>query len=265
MPDIHLQIDDLSVHFGGLKAVDGMSLQVERGAIDALLGPNGAGKTTTFNAIMGIQAMTRGKVIVGGVDLTSREPQARADHRMARTFQNLSLVPTLTVADNVAVGAIRFRKTGLLGAMFRLPRTRREDTDIAVVVDRALSFVGLRHQASTTAGQLSYGDRRRLEIARALASGPDLLLLDEPSAGMGSEETAALAQLVRRARDTFDLTVLVIEHDMDFVRGIAERTSVLDFGRLIAHGPTGDVLADPVVVHAYLGAPDEDLEAAAHA
>lgn len=265
MSDVHLELQDVTVHFGGLKAVDGLSLSVERGSIDALLGPNGAGKTTTFNAVMGIQPLTRGKVFVNGKDLTGRGPQSRAKAGIGRTFQNLSLVPDLSVADNVTVGVVKCRTTGLVGAMFRTPRTRREDRDIHDIVDRALAFVGLRHLASTNAGQLSYGDRRRLEIARALASGPKLLLLDEPSAGMGAKETADLAQLVVRARDTFGLTVLVIEHDMDFVRGVAENTSVVDFGQLIATGKTAEVLANPVVVHAYLGTPDEELEELSHA
>jgi ABC-type branched-subunit amino acid transport system ATPase component len=265
MSEPHLRLDDLSIHFGGLKAVDGLSLEVQRGNIDALLGPNGAGKTTTFNGIMGIQRLTRGRVYVNGIDLTGKGPQARASASIGRTFQNLSLVPHLTVEENVAVGVIKYRSSGLLGAMLRTPRTRREDRETKEISYHALDFVGLTHLRWAKAGALSYGDRRRLEIARALASGPKLLLLDEPSAGMGARETLDLADLVAHARDTFGLTVLVIEHDMDFVRKVAQHTSVIDFGRLIASGKTADVLADPVVVHAYLGAPDDELEELADA
>ncbi|MEW6476947.1 MAG: ABC transporter ATP-binding protein [Actinomycetota bacterium] len=252
-----LAVEHLTVRFGGLVAVDDLSLTVEEGSIFGLIGPNGAGKTTTFNAINGSGPMTSGRVVFDGQDITGLDSRGRARLGIARTFQNLSLVEALSVADNVAVGAARFRRTGLLRAMLRAPAVRREDRMIRRVVDEALEFVGLAAAHDRPAGSLSYGDRRRLEIARALAAGPRFVLLDEPSAGMDAHETADLAALVLRAREAFDLTVLAIEHDMDFIRSVASHTSVLDFGQLIASGPTEAVLRDSKVIEVYLGSKSE--------
>jgi ABC-type branched-subunit amino acid transport system ATPase component len=248
-----LEVEHLTVAFGGLTAVNDLSFTVEEGSVSALIGPNGAGKTTTFNALNGSGPMSKGTVVFDGQDVTGLDSRGRSRLGVARTFQNLSLVDALPVGDNVAVGAARFRRTGLFGAMLRTPRVRREDRLVGEIVDRALEFVGIGGVRHLAAGSLPYGDRRRLEIARALAAGPRLLLLDEPSAGMDASETEDLASLVLRARDAFDLTVLVIEHDMDFVRQVATRTTVLDFGQLIASGPTDAVLRDPKVIEVYLG------------
>ena len=248
-----LAASDITVRFGGLTANDGVSLSVGERQIAGLIGPNGAGKTTLFNVITGAQAPTDGKVWFEGADVTVVDRIARARLGMARTFQNLSLVPTLTVLDNVTVGLGRFRSAGLPSSMLRLARARTQDARIRAVALRALEFAGLDHLANATTADLPYGARRRLELARALALSPRVLLLDEPSAGMGPSETAELASVIRRARDELDLSVLVVEHDMSFVRTLAETCTVLEFGRVIASGRTSEVLADSRVAEAYLG------------
>ena len=248
-----LEVSDVTVRFGGLVANDGVELSVEAGEIAGLIGPNGAGKTTLFNVITGAQEPTSGRVWFDGDDVTGMGRLERARLGMARTFQNLSLVPALTVEDNATIGAGRFRRSGLLGSMLALPAARRQDARIRRVTDAALDFVGLADARSRRTSDLPYGDRRRLELARALALAPKLLLLDEPSAGMGPAETAELARTIRRARDELGVSVLVVEHDMSFVRTLAERTTVLEFGAVIAAGPTSAVLADERVATAYLG------------
>lgn len=248
-----LEVAAVTVSFGGLVANDEVELEVRTGEVTALIGPNGAGKTTLFNVITGAQAPSSGHVVFGGVDVTSLGPIQRARRGMARTFQNLSLVPSLSVLDNTTVGLGRFRRAGLLSAMLALPHSRRQDRMLIDASMGALAFVGLADKAHEPTADLPYGDRRRLELARALALAPRLLLLDEPSAGMDPRETAELARTIRRARDELGITVLVVEHDMSFVRTLAETTSVLEFGRMIASGPTREVLADPKVAEAYLG------------
>lgn len=248
-----LRVEEVSVRFGGLLANDSVDLAVPEGKVVALIGPNGAGKTTLFNVITGAQRPTRGRVLFAGQDVTGLDRLARARLGMARTFQNLSLVGSLSAADNVAVGFGRFRRAGLVSAMLRLPRSRRQDRSIARLTDACLDFVGMRWARGVPTASLSYGDRRRLEIARALALSPSLLLLDEPSAGMDPAETRDLAEVIRRAAGELALTVLVVEHDMSFVRIVAQETTVLEFGRVIAHGPTAAVLEDERVTAAYLG------------
>ncbi|MFZ6003226.1 MAG: ABC transporter ATP-binding protein [Actinomycetota bacterium] len=248
-----LEVVGVTVKFGGLVANDQVDLTVREGELAALIGPNGAGKTTLFNVITGAQAPTSGRVRFAGVDISDLPRVARARAGMGRTFQNLSLVSSLSVLDNATVGLGRFRRQGLLAAMLRVPGSVRQDERIRDIAASALEFVGLSVAANRTTGDLPYGDRRRLELARALALAPRLLLLDEPSAGMGPAETAELAATIRRARDRLGISVLVVEHDMSFVRSLAERTTVLDFGRVIAAGPTAEVLRDSQVVEAYLG------------
>jgi branched-chain amino acid transport system ATP-binding protein len=248
-----LSVRAVTVRFGGLAANSDVDLELEAGTVGALIGPNGAGKTTMFNVITGAQSPTSGRVWFGGTDITSSSPVRRARLGMSRTFQNLALVPTITAAENVGVGVGRFRRTGLPGAVLRLPSTRRTDRITREVALGALEFVGLSSVADRPAGELSYGDRRRLELARALALNPRLLLLDEPSAGMGPAETAELVSTIRRAVAELGVAVLVVEHDMTSVRALADRTTVLDFGSVIASGPTADVLADARVAAAYLG------------
>lgn len=248
-----LDVRDVTVRFGGLVANDDVSMSVEAGEIAALIGPNGAGKTTLFNVITGAQPPTRGRIHFDGREVTNLDRRVRARLGMARTFQNLSLVPSLTVEDNATIGLGRFRTAGLPASMLALPAARRQDRRVRRVADGALAFVGLHGSAWRRTGDLPYGDRRRLELARALALMPKLLLLDEPSAGMSPAETADLAATIRRARDNLGITVLVVEHDMSFVRTLAERTTVLEFGKVIAAGATTDVLADERVATAYLG------------
>ncbi len=249
----HLEVREVTVQFGGVVANDAVDLTVRRGGIAGLIGPNGAGKTTLFNVITGAQAPTSGRVILDGVDITGAKRQERARRGMARTFQNLSLVPSLSVLDNATLGFGRFRSAGLGSAVLRLPGTRRQDRQIRELAIDALEFVGLGAFINAETDDLSYGDRRRLEIARALACDPKLLLLDEPSAGMSPGETADLADVILRAHDRFDITVFLVEHDMSFVRALAQECTVIEFGRVIASGETAHVLADPRVAEAYLG------------
>jgi len=249
----HLEVRGVTVRFGGVVANDDVDLEVGRGAIAGLIGPNGAGKTTLFNVITGAQPPTSGRVLLGGEDVTDLSRQERARRGMARTFQNLSLVPTLSVLDNVTLGFGRFRRAGLVRALVRSPRLRAQDREMREMGAAALEFVGLGAVTGVTTSELSYGDRRRLEIARALACDPDLLLLDEPSAGMSPVETAALADVIARAHARFGLTVFLVEHDMTFVRALASECTVIEFGRVIASGETSAVLADPRVAEAYLG------------
>jgi branched-chain amino acid transport system ATP-binding protein len=248
-----LSVREVSVHFGGLAANHAVDLDVGAGTIGALIGPNGAGKTTLFNVITGSQAPSSGRVLLDGTDITEASTVRRARLGMARTFQNLSLAPGLTALENVGIGVSRFRRTGLPGALLRLPSTRRTDLAVEEIARGALGFVGLGRVADRVAATLSYGDRRRVELARALALAPRLVLLDEPSAGMGPAETDELASTIRRATDDLGVAVLVVEHDMTFVRALASHTTVLEFGAVIAAGPTGEVLADPRVAAAYLG------------
>jgi branched-chain amino acid transport system ATP-binding protein len=248
-----LEVREVTVRFGGLVANDEVSLSVPAGSIASLIGPNGAGKTTLFNVITGAQAPTRGKVFLQGEDITGSSRRDRARRGMARTFQNLSLVTSLSVLDNVTIGCGRFRRRGLLAAIAHTSGLRRQDRLIRDVALGALDFVGLVDEASRPTADLTYGDRRRLEIARALALEPRLLLLDEPSAGMGPAETAQLAEVIERARGELGISVLLVEHDMSFVRALAETCTVLEFGRVLTAGPTAAVLADPAVAEAYLG------------
>jgi branched-chain amino acid transport system ATP-binding protein len=250
---ILLEVREVTVRFGGLVANDEVSLSVPEGSITSLIGPNGAGKTTLFNVITGAQAPTNGRVFLQGEDITGSSRRDRARRGMARTFQNLSLVTSLSVLDNVTIGCGRFRRRGLLAAIAHTPGLRRQDRLIRDVALGALDFVGLADEASRPTADLTYGDRRRLEIARALALEPRLLLLDEPSAGMGPAETAQLAEVIARARSELGISVLLVEHDMSFVRALAETCTVLEFGRVLTAGLTANVLSDPVVAEAYLG------------
>jgi ABC-type branched-subunit amino acid transport system ATPase component len=248
-----LSVRSVTVRFGGLAAVSDVDLEVGAGSVSALIGPNGAGKTTLFNVITGALRPSSGQIWFDDVDVTTTSTVGRARRGMARTFQNLVLIPTLTAAENVEVGLGRFRHSGLPGALLRLPATRRDDALCREVAHGALALVGLEDAADRPAGQLSYGDRRRLELARALALNPRLLLLDEPSAGMGPAETAELATTIRTVVSRLGLAVLLVEHDMRSVRSLADHTSVLEFGSVIASGRTAEVLADPRVAAAYLG------------
>lgn len=248
-----LEADQVTVSFGGVVADDRVSLSVAVGEVVGIVGPNGAGKTTLFNALTGAQRLSSGQVHFLGEDVTAWSARRRARAGMARTFQHLAVVPALSVEQNVAIGAAARRRGGILSAATGAPWMRRTDRAVRHEVAAACRMVGLEDRLQRPAGSLSFGDRRRVELARAVVARPRLLLLDEPSSGMDPAETAELAALVERLRDEMSITIVVVEHDLSFVRSLTERLVVLDFGRVIASGPTDEVLALPEVIEAYLG------------
>jgi ABC-type branched-subunit amino acid transport system ATPase component len=233
-----------------------VDLEVRVGEIFSVIGPNGAGKTTLFNCVTGIHAATKGEILFEGVPITRLPPHRVTRLGLARTFQNIRLFKEMTALENVMVGRHTRTRAGWFGSILRLPRVKREERDILDQARAALTFVGLDGKGDSWARNLAYGDQRRLEIARALATTPTLLLLDEPAAGMNPEETGRLMELIRQIRD-LGITVLLIEHDMKVVMGISDRISVLDYGLKIAEGSPEEVRADPKVIEAYLGASEE--------
>ena len=253
-----LTVEGLTVSFGGVNALDGVSFTINRGDIFGLIGPNGAGKTTCFNAITGVYEPSAGTVHFDGKPLTKVKRHEITRRGIARTFQNVRLFGEMTALENVVVGTDARHKTSVFGAAFRTPRHYREERD---AVDRGmalLEFVGIGARAAEKARNLPYGDQRRLEIARALATEPKLLCLDEPAAGFNPSEKVALMELIGKVRDD-GYTVLLIEHDMRLVMGVTERIVVLEFGRKIAEGTPREVRDNPAVVAAYLGVPDEEI------
>jgi len=240
--------------FGGLVAVDGVSFEIPTRSIVSIIGPNGAGKTTFFNILTGLYRPTAGRVFFDGIETTRKRPDLITALGVARTFQNIRLFATMSATENVMVGQHARMRAGLFGSILRLPRTRREERAVRERAAEMLEFVGLaaaRHEE--TVANLSYGDQRRVEIARALASGPRLLLLDEPTAGMNPQESARLTAFMERLRDERGLTILLIEHDMKVVMNVSERITVLDHGEKISEGAPEEVRADERVVEAYLG------------
>jgi ABC-type branched-subunit amino acid transport system ATPase component len=251
-----IDIRNLTKDFGGVRAIRSLDITVAEGGIVSVIGPNGAGKTTLFNLVTGMIPPDDGEILFDGHSLVGLRPSQILELGVARTFQNVRLFPEMTVRENVMVARHCRTTSGMLKAILRTRSFRREEEDTRQRAEQALAFFGTRlvgWRFDTPAHSLSYANRRRLEIARALASGPKLILLDEPTAGMNPVETHELTELIRRVRDEMGVTVVVIEHDMRVVRGVSERVVVLDYGEKIADGTYDDVAGNERVIEAYLG------------
>ncbi|WP_370531378.1 ABC transporter ATP-binding protein [Nakamurella sp. PAMC28650] len=248
-----LYADRVTIAFGGLVAVNDVSFSIPPRSVVSLIGPNGAGKTTFFNVLTGLYDATEGTVFLNGTDINGVKPHKRAALGMARTFQNIRLFNLMTAEENVMVAMHSHLKAGILGTVLRLPAQRREERAARDMARELLEFVGIGKVEGELARNLSYGDQRRLEVARALALQPKILLLDEPTAGMNPQESAQFNEFVYRVRDAKDLSVLLIEHDMSVIMKVSERITVLDRGSLIAEGTPDEIRNNQQVIEAYLG------------
>ena len=248
-----LEVKNLSISFGGLKAVDNFHINIEKGQLYGLIGPNGAGKTTIFNLLTGVYKPNAGSIVLDDVNITGKSTIEINQAGIARTFQNIRLFKDMSVLDNVKAGLHNHHKYSTVEGIFRLPRYFKIEKEMDEEAMNLLKVFDLDKECDFKASNLPYGKQRKLEIARALATEPKLLLLDEPAAGMNPNETPELMDTIRFVRDNFNMTVLLIEHDMKLVSGICEKLTVLNFGQVLREGATSDVLHDPEVIKAYLG------------
>ena len=248
-----LEVKNLGISFGGLRAVDDLNLKIEKGQLYGLIGPNGAGKTTVFNMLTGVYKPTDGSIFLDGENITGKKSIEINKHGIARTFQNIRLFHQQSVLDNVKIGLHNEKPYSTLSGILRLPVYYKVEKEMNERAMELLEVFDLQNEAEVLASNLPYGKQRKLEIARALATNPKLLLLDEPAAGMNPNETAELMDTIRFVRDKFDMTILLIKHDMKLVSGICEKLTVLNFGQELAQGKTSDVLNNPEVIKAYLG------------